>query len=140
MLFPAYLAVRDNNILEAPVAGGSFLHVTTVSQTKQLPALQCLLPTLGALELRKGAAPDPHGLSPVPNEGAIERDDGGGVADEQNAFVLPAVLAFDLGDEGFQHARSAVMALVDILALATRVPNRAPAGVNLAKVLLQLGG
>ena len=52
--------------------------------------------------------------------------------------MLPTEAALDLGDEGLEEAGGAVVALVDVLALARRVPDGRPGRVYLGKVLLEL--
>ena len=59
------------------------------------------------------------------------------MADEQDALVLAIETPLYLWNEGGEETFGAVVALLDILAFARRVPDGAPAGIDLAEVSLK---
>lgn len=91
-----------------------------------------------AVHYGERTASGPKQEAPVADQLTRERDDRGGVTDEQDPFVRPSKAPLHLGNKGGQQTRKAVVQGGHPFALSGRIPQRGPGVVNLGKVGLQV--
>ena len=132
-----YLAVLVNhNVFESPLSRGTLLQMRPVRQFHHIPSSQDVQPTVFPPQFGQGATSNSHGQFPVTRQLPRERNDGGGMSDQQDAsMVLVRVETLQGGNDELECSAGARVGNFDGFAFARRVPAGGPRGVDMGEMV-----
>jgi hypothetical protein len=137
------LPICDRGAFKAPGPLQPILQMSAITQKPRRPATNdrasrgVSRSSVFAVQYGERTASGLKREAPVADQLTRERDDRGGMTDEQDPFVHPSKAPLYLGNKDGQKAPEAVVQGGHAFALAGRIPNRRPRIVDLGKIDLQ---